>query len=219
MTPFTASAFTEKWTTAMESNVAIGYVHNALVHAAFTNSLVGLVRHENAITIPRWSTANISGARNEVVRAFLETDLEWLFMVDTDTVFTPDTIARLMKNEKEIVGGLIHIDGNTKYPSMFFRQPDREDGTPEYEILDNYIYGSCVRVDATGAACLLVHRTVFENIQRWLPNPAAQWFQELQVGNTLCSEDVVFCMRAESLDYEIFVDTSVNVGHIKVRVI
>jgi len=203
----------------MANRVAIGYIHNDMVHAGFMHSLVNLVRYMNIDTIDYWSSANISTARNKLVGQFLESSSEWLYMADTDTVFNRNTIERLLKHNALIIGGLVYINDLPKHPSMFRRLPDDENGTPVYYSITDYELGEVVDVDATGAGCLLVHRSVFEAIREKLPNKAAQWFQEVPMGDSLAGEDVTFCIRAISLGYNICVDTSVNIGHLKTHII
>jgi len=203
----------------MTTSVTIGYVHNDHVHAGFMHSLVNLIRYMSIDTLDYWSSANISTARNKLVEQFLESGNKWLYMADTDTVFNRNTIERLLKRNEAIIGGLVHINDLPKYPSMFRREPDDENGTPAYRAITEYEQGEVVDVDATGAGCLLVHRQVFLDIQEKLPNKAAQWFQEIPMGEYLAGEDVTFCIRAISLGYNICVDTSVNIGHLKTHII
>jgi hypothetical protein len=85
-----------------------------------------------------------------------------------------------------------------------------------------------VQVAATGAACLLVHRSVFERMLTFEHparpghlgfNDAYPFFQESQHGGRPVSEDITFCWRAGLMEVPVYVNTGVQIGHIKDRVL
>ena len=55
-------------------------------------------------------TMGVADARSEIVQLFLTSDAEWLFMVDTDMGFEPDTVDRMVisaeQNQVKVLGGL-----------------------------------------------------------------------------------------------------------------
>jgi hypothetical protein len=181
----------------------------------------GLIRAEFPI---RYGTDGLEGARNEVVRQFLETDLEYLFWVDTDMGFAPDTVERLHAvadpSERPIVGGLCFMhkelgqDGMGGFdtvprPTIFdwaLVGPDAHGFTPRMW----YVPGEVTRCGATGSACILIHRSVFEKIGGgWytkLPNP--------ETGKVM-SEDISFCVRAAAADLPVLVHAGVRTTHHK----
>jgi hypothetical protein len=71
-----------------------------------------------------------------------------------------------------------------------------------------------LEVDATGAACLLVHRTVFEKIATEYAPPLT-WFAESVAFGQVWSEDITFCVRARAAGFQTVVDCDVKLGHIK----
>jgi hypothetical protein len=71
------------------------------------------------------------------------------------------------------------------------------------------------RCSATGAAFLLVHRSVIQGIADRKYNEAFPWFQETEMSGNPAGEDITFCLRAELLGFPVHVDTSVKVGHHK----
>jgi hypothetical protein len=82
---------------------------------------------------------------------------------------------------------------------------ERTDGWPVDEV---------VQVDATGAACLIVHRTVFEKIAADYQEPWI-WFQETKMGGKDVGEDITFCLRARGAGFPVHVDTKIQFGHMK----
>ena len=91
--------------------------------------------------------------------------------------------------------------------------------------VEDYPRNKLVKVLATGAAFLLVHRQVFEHMRQPYPkgfgtdsngvsNPFP-WFVEGTNRGVQFGEDVAFCMRASSLGYGVYVHTGVKIGHLK----
>lgn len=197
----------------MSHRVAIGYVHPLMVNAHFSHSVLNAVREYGYETISVMSGPNISRARNLVVEHFLKTDSEKLFMVDTDMVFAVDAIERLDKDAKSIVSGFCFTGGEQPKPSMYRRVisgPDRG----MYQSVSEWTTDSLFQVDVVGSACVLISRTVLTRIGRDRSN-VVRWFQEIERDGQLIGEDFVFCERAAEVGYPTFVDTSVQVGHVK----
>lgn len=224
-------------TTTPEVNkgrVAIAWLAPDKVSSAFLTSVMNLVaydtlRSEGRILhggsfIAMGSGPNLAGSRNKVVEAFLGTRSEWLWMVDSDMHFPADTLDRLIAvadpKERPIVGGLCHgikalPNGDEEmFPTLYYFD-DNGDSARLQEYPDNEL----IKVGATGAACLLVHRSVFEGmLQRPDVCPAPyRWFQEVIVNGKPFSEDVTFCLRAGFCGYDTYVHTGVEIDHIKAR--
>ena len=69
-------------------------------------------------------------------------------------------------------------------------------------------------VDATGAAFLLIHRTLLEKMRSNLPAP--HWFQTMEMDDgSIIGEDIGFCLKARDLGEQVWVHTGAPVGHIK----
>jgi hypothetical protein len=114
--------------------VVVGYCKPGTVHAAFHESLLNLMVYDAATDrriiagggrIAVQSSANISGARNQIVKQFLdESDADWLWMLDTDMTFAPETLERLLEHadveKAPIVGGLCFgIDDGWLFPTLY----------------------------------------------------------------------------------------------------
>jgi hypothetical protein len=139
-------------------------------------------------------------------------------MADTDTVFPVGTVSRLIDSGKQIISGLVMVDSSPPIPMMYRRLADVGFGIGMFSAITEWDE-KIIKVDSVGAGCLMVHRDVYIDIESRLSNRAAPWFQESVVGTQLIGEDFTFCMRAASIGYSIFVNTSVFVGHVKTRVL
>lgn len=164
--------------------------------------------------IPKVSGPRIAAARNDLVEHFLSTNAEWLFMVDDDMVFDHDVLPRLLKSadkyQRPIVGGFAYAAGRDGYFSTIWTM---KDGYPVR--VDDYPAGKLVEVVGTGAACLLVHRRVFEKILAEHEGGPWVWFEETAVGERTIGEDFTFCLRARKAGFPVYVDTGIEFGHEK----
>lgn len=203
--------------TADPTTVAIGYVHPANVAAMFMRSVILTRDHIGPVQIfSVMSGPNISKARNMVVRTFLDkSKADYLFMCDTDMLFQHDAIERLMDSGEQFISGFCMTGEQRPVPAMY--RGALQEGT--FCPITEYPIDEIIDVDAVGSACSLIHRSVYETIERELPNEAAQWYQEQQMGKWLVGEDFTFCMRARKCGFKIKVDTSVKVAHIKAMLI
>jgi hypothetical protein len=77
----------------------------------------------------------------------------------------------------------------------------------------DYERDALVEVSATGAACLLIHRTVLHRIREKV---GPHWFDPItHPKGTTFSEDLSFCVRVAAVGFPIHVDTRVRTTHDK----
>jgi hypothetical protein len=153
-------------------------------------------------------------------------------MVDTDMIFMPNLIERLLEHadpdRAPIVGGLCFgFDGEGDVqPTLYGFVGD--ENNPQVVRYHEWPPDAMMQVAATGAAALLAHRSVFETMRDFEHpsrpgkrgfNDAYPWFQELEHDGRPVSEDIGFCWRAGLLRIPVYVNTAVQLGHIKQRVL
>jgi len=164
----------------------------------------------------------IDVARNLLVEKFLETDGDYMWMLDQDAAFLPGTLDRLMSRRLPIVGAteMMRLPGAC-WP-MALKGKDEATGkyriqssevyawiaehmdatTNEPQILEDVPQDSLLEVGFTGCHCLLVRRDVLADME-------PPWFQGYQPGG----EDQWFCERAFAMGIPTYVDLTVIVGH------
>jgi len=207
------------------ADAVIGYVHGGTVRAEFTASLLavcmeGQTRIRTVVALE--SGPNISTGRNLIVREFLDGNLApWLLMADTDMSFAADTADRLIAaadpQDRPVVGALcFSLSGGQKYPTMY----ELVEGAPgglAFRRYREWPDDACVRVSATGAACLVMHRDALLAVEKRADDPCAPWFRESAIGAPLAlmGEDLTFCLRAGAAGIPVHVHTGVKVGHMK----
>lgn len=220
--------------------VVVAYPHPSEISAHFHEALFNLIVHD-AYTVQRiigristTSGANIVQTRNNITQEFLEhpSGAEWLWMLDDDMTFEIDTLERLMdsanRNDRPVMGGLCFAyRPERQHPIVPTIYMPGQGNT--FANSTGYPQNQIVQVMGTGAACLLVHRKVFEGIRDLedadgnLVNPKPHpWFANLITGNNygdIISEDLTFCLRAAQAGFPIHIDTSIKIGHVKPVVI
>lgn len=177
----------------------------------------------------RYGTGGLIQARNQAVYDFLheDTDAQWLFWLDTDMGFPPDTLELLLAaadpTERPIVGALCFSQQEIESDGMGGR---RTQPTPTiydwitvedqsgYAVRWDYPRDTVTRCHATGSACVVIHRSVLEKVeQKFGPT----WYDRIPNPSTgqLFSEDLSLCVRAGALDIPVYVDTRVKTTHLK----
>lgn len=240
--PAEASEFTGEGTggayVPSPASVAIGYLHSTRVSHSWTQSMMTMVAYDKSIglnligTMPYAVSCNgpnsLVEGRNLVVENFLDrSGAEWLFFVDTDMGFEGDALERLLLAAdpvtRPVVGGLcfamkhMQPDGMGGFhvlpvPTLFMFARNDNQGVG---FANRFIYPpeTMVQVAGTGAAFLLIHRSVLEAMREKYGN---RWFNFVQYedGATV-SEDLSFCWRLAELQIPVFVHTGVKVTHHK----
>lgn len=213
-------------TKAKPRTVCIAFIHPGETSAYFTTSLLATMlydgntdRHVVSI-INEWSSANVSAARNTLTRIFLEekTDADWLLFIDADMAWEYDALHRLVESadpdERPIVGGLCFgARAGNLFPTIY--QLTTVDGRLTTVRVNDFEPDAMVECSATGAAFLLIHRTVLAAMRDRQFNTAFPWFQETQIGDQPAGEDITFGLRAGQLGYSTHVNTAIHIGHHK----
>jgi GT2 family glycosyltransferase len=148
-------------------------------------------------------------------------------MVDADMGFAPDTVEQLIaaadRNERPVVGGLcfgqkivghdphLHHPIYRQFPTMYQWAEDGA-GKPGFVAMESWTPGAVVRVGATGAACILMHRSALVAMRERYGD---HWWTQCQVDGEWFSEDMSFCIKLATLDLALHVHTGVETSHLK----
>lgn len=198
------------------TSLIIGYPHGREVAHVFMDSMIrciaelppGLMRAIQAVGAGAFS---LDRARNEIVERFLATDAEWLLQIDTDMKWAPQDVLDLLKTadrrHRPVVGALcFKLQGmNEDYGAILIPTLYRKDEHGETRPV--LTYKGVERVDATGAAFLLIHRDV-------LTKMGGNWFSHHPEQET-ASEDWAFSLRLRDAGFPLHVDTRIRIGHEK----
>jgi len=194
--------------------------------------------HGGGLDIGR-ASANLSGPRNAIVKRFLAHDADWLLMVDSDMTFSPDIVERLLEyadpDTAPIVGALCFgFDDKGEVQPTLYTLAGEADDAEHLDVLRYHEWppDSMFQVTATGTGCLLMHRSALERMRDYAGwpegharygrrgfNDAYPWFQETEHDRKPVGEDITFCWRAGLLEIPVYVNTAVQCGHIKDRLL
>jgi glycosyltransferase involved in cell wall biosynthesis len=150
-------------------------------------------RHPDAKLIHMISN-DIADARNQ---ATLQAEGDWVWHIDTDMLFAPETLERLLAHQVDVVQVLCLKRHPPHEPILWTRSGDPTDPDPMPEGPPRLVETKCV-----GAGGTLYRRRVFEAI----PGP---WF----VG-VLGTEDTHFARRIVLAGFRLYTDLTTPVRHL-----
>jgi len=193
----------------MDSRLAIGLpVLTEKIYLQFMVSFLLMEKPDYTLLFPTFPAGefpeSVSAARNNLVEQALDEGCDRLIMMDTDQIYPPDTLTRIMAHGKDVVGTPVHRRWPPFDPILYRGTLGRYVHVPDRECYS----GNLVEVDATGCGCIIYNTEVFQRI----PRP---WFLNTKTaaGNTV-GEDIHFCHKLKEAGYKIFVDTGLSIGHL-----
>jgi hypothetical protein len=179
--------------------IACGLPTNRLIKPKTAKSLLELVnhtKHELEIIVST-KGYNCAENRNWIAAQAVKRGCTHLFHVDDDMIYEPDTLDRLLKHDKDIIGGLY----KTKYPEV-------QDYVIEY-LHTIQPHDKLFECAALGTGLLLVKTEVYLKT----PQP---WYGYIWFDNGMVKESVdwVFCKNARKSGLKVWCDPLVKAAHI-----
>lgn len=149
-------------------------------------------------------------ARNAIVEEAQKLNVDWLLMLDDDMIVNPFAtlgptddygfIDKLIAHDKDIVGALYYQRTGGCMPVAMMKAGERG-----YRFLrDDEVVGGLQEVDVAGGGCLLVRMSVFDRI------PMPYFSAEHEYGT-----DVQLCRSAASCGFTVWLDSSIELGHVR----
>lgn len=219
--------------------VVLAYLHPGEVSTSFMHSVLAMIAYDSGrngrfvnngrlgITAQQCGAGRLSNGRNQACAQFLDLwDSEWLLFADADMGFDPDAadalVAAADPTERPVVGGLcfgakrggegpanamrVHF-----FPTLYRMHTD-DQGRRTFDPAYEWPRGRVCEVSGTGAAFLMIHRTVLERIR---DAHGDRWFNEVSEHGMDYGEDLSFCLKLADLGIPLHVDTSVVTSHHK----
>lgn len=218
----------------MADDVLIGYLHSHNLTASFHSSEMNLLLwdkghagHLRGFTRIQAGAMGIPEGRNDLCKALLDSDCEWLFMIDSDMGFEPMTLDLMLSiadpEEKPIIGGLcfsqreITPDGMGGMRCMptptILDWIEHEDGHWHFTTRLHYPANTLIKCGATGAAMLLIHRSVVETMKE---EYGEHWFDRVtNTDESVMGEDVSFFFRCKEIGAPLHIHTGIRTSHYK----
>ncbi len=195
------------------TKVTIALCTNREVKAKTVASLLELVAYSKDVDL-HILVANrgytIGENRNYCVVQAQRNGSDYLFFVDDDMVFHPETLEYLLDHKKDVVGvnsysrclplsstvGLMDKDGKYMHPS-------------KYSAIEMKIPDELFKCYFVGAGVMLIDMKVFDKIEK-----PYFVFTEDENGMIIHGEDGSFCEKVKKTGMEIWCDPTISVGHL-----
>jgi len=132
---------------------------------------------------------------------------DYLFSVDSDIAFTPDTLKKLLSYDRDVVSGM-YIQRNPSRHTLEIYEPNEHGGVSNipYERLKGR---GLTEIAGCGFGCVLVKAEVMRSIGY----PQFKYYSAIDHAHTI-SEDVDFCKKARDKGFKLWVDPSIHCRHI-----
>ena len=215
----------------LTGTVYIGVVGAEWAPVNATLSIANIKRREGDSRVNYSMQTKGFEGRARHVRLFLESEHDFLLMLDGDMKFAPETLERLRSHGRAFVTGFYTRRELPTYPVWFEERP--LDEWPKLPFLRIPEEGRLHRLGGTGWGCALIHRCVFEGVEKLLhgmpfvyEEPMYFWPYDAEAvlrgearpvpltGNWLnVGSDVRFCHFARAAGFTIWGDPDVRAGH------
>tara|TARA_Y100000034_G_scaffold116007_1_gene153775 strand:+ start:215 stop:961 length:747 start_codon:yes stop_codon:yes gene_type:complete len=217
----------------MSDRVTLAFLHNGQCTTSFHLSIMQTwmhdLGHDRVLSEPiaaQCASGRIPDGRNQCVQEFLRRGDDWLWFVDADMGWEPDALYRLLDSvdpeTRPVMGGLCFAqrleDSTGPDMSQLYSiqptcyqwnpNPDEEGFVP----ILRYPRDDVFEVAGTGAAFILIHRSVFVQLASQF---GETWFTPLPSGDGMAGEDLSFCARCVKAGIPLHVNPHVRTSHCK----
>lgn len=178
------------------------------IPALFAQSLA-LLQRDCEVQIG-WEVGSlVYHARNNLARQALKTDADYVLWLDSDMVFAPDTLIRMLKvckdNDIDFLTAVCFRRKPPYTPCLFDRLEKVEKGASYTALLS--VPDGLFQVGGCGFAGVLMRSDVLLSVQSRFEG---RMFDPMDG----FGEDVSFCWRARQCGYDIWCDSSIEFGHV-----
>ncbi len=193
----------------MDKKILIAVPCMDLVQASFAQSLASLNKvGQCAVAFNACSL--IYDSRNKLAAKAMKDEFDYVLWLDSDMVFSPDILEKLIADDKDMVSGL-YFRRTSPYTPVIFKDSKLEDGRLVWSDYTDYPKGELFKVAGAGFGCVLMKTDmIFDMIGKY-----GDWFTPLYSSG----EDLSFCYRARELGYEIWCDSRIKCGHMSHQMI
>ena len=151
----------------------------------------------------------VYNARNNLARQAIKAEADWVLWLDSDMVFAPDTLQRMLKvcqdNQIDFLTALCFRRKPPYTPCLFDRLEKVEKGASYTALLS--VPEGRFKVGGCGFAGVLMSTDVLISV-------AAQFKGRMFDPIEGMGEDVSFCWRARQCGYDIWCDSDIEFGHV-----
>jgi len=186
---------------------------------SWTNLILAAKKMDFQLSLNIYYCAVVTEGRNYLLRSNAQLpytkdtkplggmDYDFILWLDSDMVFTPDDISKLVHADKDIISGTYSVGakGHEKEAVAGFFRGGR--------VRLDQLTSSVIEVDYVGCGCLLVKKGVFESMEYPWFDEAYSFSKAGEISYT--GDDVTFCIQAKKLGWKVHLHTGVVFGHQK----
>jgi len=189
--------------------VTFGIAFDEVVFSKWVEHMLGRFRPMPWDNLMTSCSTYVPEARNTIHDNFLEYGKhDWLFMLDSDVMVPPGTIEKFLalargNPEIRVVGGWYRKKAEPFRPVVYDGPKEVRDGIPIYKERDEPGTG-VEAVDAAGAGCWFMHRSVVEALGKSPYN--------LNEGG----EDLLICRKIHDAGFKTWIDWDTKCAHVGV---
>jgi cellulose synthase/poly-beta-1,6-N-acetylglucosamine synthase-like glycosyltransferase len=175
--------------------------------AALVGFMVKTTKHD--IDIYTAAGTLIFDQRNKLVKTSLEAKCDYIVFIDADMRFPKDTIMRLLRHQKDIIG----VNATTRTEPVIPTAKNltiNEDGSCTWLPIYSNSLDGISKADGIGCGVMMIKASVFAKLQK-----PYFYFEQLP-DNKILGEDIYFCIKAKDAGIDTWVDhdLSMDIKHI-----
>ena len=176
------------------------------IEASTFKAIYDLEKPDNAIvTFQYFYGYNVDQVRN-LIADWVVKGYDYLFSVDSDISFPPDTLKRLLNHDVDVVSGL-YIQRKPGEHTLEIYETTATGGTANIPY-DRLRGRGLVEIAGCGFGCVLVKAEVMQTIGY----PQFKYHSAIDHRDTV-SEDTDFCTKARANGFHIWADTEILCDH------
>lgn len=182
-------------------------------HDSWARLLAYLAAHPGYILMDmHTSGAYIDYNRDRIAQRAISENTDYVLMIDSDMVY-PHTVAdTLISRDKDVIGCVYYSPShdtntgeNTVVRPMLF---DYNQKTQQFHPWPKCDKEEPFQIDAIGTGLMLIKIKVFKKIKQ-------PWFFFFERRGEILGEDLGFCLQCMAKKVEVWVDPTVEAGHVK----
>jgi choline kinase len=201
--------------------VVIGIPSNGYIRAETITSLIEAISYlkDSEVIVSCPTGCHIHQLREYLAEQSLQLGATHLMFIDSDMIFEPQGIIKLIKADKPIIGG----DYNYKLtPKMSVTKIDPEKIDKKYieedpnfpgylRLKENNRPDFPFEVKAIATGFMLIKTEVFQKIKK-------PWFWFDIEDEKLVGEDLYFCQKARKENISIWCEPTIKIGHLGIKI-
>lgn len=193
----------------MSKKILIAVPCMDMVSARFAQSLATL-KKVGECTVSFLIGSLVYDSRNRLTAYAVAMEADYILWLDSDMVFAPDVLERMMKvldenDDIDIISGLYCRRATPFTPVAFDKLEIGEDGNLVFEDMKE-IPDGLKEVAGVGFGCVLMKTDCIFDMAN---EHKGAWFTPM----ANAGEDCAFCIRAREYGYKIYLDPSIEFGH------